>query len=127
MATTTYLANPSLTVASKSLTDQCKSAVVTKTIESLEATSFGDSARTYTGGLANHQIVVTLLMAYGTDETWDVITDVVGTTTTVVVGASTKTFTLANAYCESLDVVNANLGELSEVQVTFTGGTLTEA
>lgn len=127
MATSTYLSNPSLTVATKSLTDQCRSAVVTKAIESLEATSFGDSARTYTGGLANHQIVVTLLMAYGTDETYDVITDVVGTTTTVVVGASTKTFTLAGAFCESLDVVNASLGELSEVQVTFTGGTLTEA
>jgi hypothetical protein len=66
-------------------------------------------------------------MAYGTDETWDTLTSLVGSVTTVVVAAGGKNFNLGNTYLESLDVVNANLGELSEVEVTFTGGDLTES
>jgi hypothetical protein len=55
----------------------------------------------------------------------------VGTQTTVVAsvvdGAVTKTFTLANCYLESLPVINASLGEMSTVDVTFTGGTYSVA
>ena len=125
--TTTYLANPSITVGGDSLTDQCKSAVVTEAHESLESTAFGSTARTYVGGLENNQVVATFLMAYGVDETYEVLEGVVGTQTTVVVGAGSKTFTITNAYLESLDLVNANLGELSEVQATFTGGSIAKS
>lgn len=125
--TTTYLANPTISVNTKDLSDQCKSVVITKTTEALESTAFGSTGRTYVGGLDNHQCVATFLMAYGTDETWDTLTSLVGTDTTVVVVAGSKTFNLGNTYLESFDVVNANLGELSEVQVTFTGGDLTES
>ena len=52
--TTTYLANPTITVGGDSLTDQCKSAVVTEAHESLESTAFGSTARTYVGGLENN-------------------------------------------------------------------------
>jgi len=125
--TTTYLSNPSVTVNGDTLTAQCKSAVLTKTIEALESTAFGATARVYVAGLANHQAVFNFLMSYATDETYDVLTGAVGTQVTVVVGADTKTMTLADTYLESVDIVNANLGELSEVQVTFIGGDLTEA
>lgn len=127
MATTTYLANPTITVNTKSLTDQCKSVVLTKAQEALETTAFGSTNRTYTGGLKNHTLTATFLMAYNTDETWDTLTSLVGSVTTVVVAAGGKNFNLGNTYLESLDVVNANLGELSEVEVTFTGGDLTES
>jgi hypothetical protein len=125
--TTTYLANPSITVGGDSLTDQCKSAVVTEAHESLESTAFGSTARTYVGGLENNQVVATFLMAYGVSETYEILEGVVGTQTTVVVGAGSKTFTITNTYLESLDLVNANLGELSEVQATFTGGSIAKA
>jgi hypothetical protein len=125
--TTTYLANPSITVGGDSLTDQCKSAVVTEAHESLESTAFGSTARTYVGGLENNQVVATFLMAYGASETYEILEGVVGTQTTVVVGAGSKTFTITNTYLESLDLVNATLGELSEVQATFTGGSIAKA
>ena len=125
--TTTYLANPSITVGGDSLTDQCKSAVVTEAHESLESTAFGSTARTYVGGLENNQVVATFLMAYGVSETYEILEGVVGTQTTVVVGAGSKTFTITNTYLESLDLVNATLGELSEVQATFTGGSIAKA
>ena len=43
---------------------------------------------------------------------------------TVVEGAVTKVFTLANCYLESMPVINGALGELSTVDLTFTGGAL---
>lgn len=125
--TTTYLANPSITVDGDSLTDQCKSVVVTELQESLESTAFGSSARTYVAGLANNQVVATFLMAYGVGETYEVLEAVIGQQCTVVVGAASKTITITDCYLESLDLVNATLGELSEVQATFTGGTITKA
>ena len=39
--------------------------------------------------------------------------------------ATNPKFELDETYLESLDIVNANLGELSEVQITLQGGALT--
>jgi hypothetical protein len=138
MATTTYLANPVVKVGSASpgtdLQDQCKSAVLTRTIEALESTAFGSTDRVYTAGLGNHQLVVTFLMAYGASETYATLSTLVGTQcfvscqpTSSSTGATNPLFSLTNTYLESLDVVNANLGELSEVQCTFIGGTYAAA
>jgi hypothetical protein len=138
MATTTYLANPVVKVGSASpgtdLQDQSKSAVLTRTVEALESTAFGSTDRVYTAGLGNHQLVVTFLMAYGASETYATLSTLVGTQcfvscqpTTSATGATNPLFSLTNTYLESLDVVNANLGELSEVQCTFIGGTYAAA
>jgi hypothetical protein len=43
---------------------------------------------------------------------------------TVVEGAVTKVFTLTGCYLESMPVINGALGELSTVDLTFTGGAL---
>jgi hypothetical protein len=132
MATSTYLANPTFTVNSIDLTDQCKSVVFTRTIEALESTAFGATERVFTGGLGNHQCVVTLLFAYNANEPYATLKDLVGTQTTIIVkptssatSATNPAFTLTNTFLESLDVVNASLGELSEVQLTFIGGAYT--
>lgn len=138
MATTTYLANPVVSVGAASpgtnLQDQCKSAVLTRTIEALESTAFGSTDRVYTAGLGNHQLVVTMLMSYAGSETYATLATLVGTQcfvscqpTSSATGATNPLFSLTNTYLESLDVVNANLGELSEVQCTFIGGTYAAA
>lgn len=129
MATTTYLANPTFTINSVDLTDQCKSVVLTRTIEALESTAFGSTERVYTAGLGNHQCVVTLEFSYAGSEPYATLSSLVGTQTTITVKPSSAAtsstnpaFTLTNCYLESLDVVNASLGELSEVQITLMGG-----
>ena len=138
MATTTYLSNPVVYVGTASpgtnLQDQCKSAVLTRTVEALESTAFGATDRVYTAGLGNHQLVCTFLMSYASSETYATLQGLVGTQCYVSVkpvdtstGATNPQFSLTNTYLESLDVVNANLGELSEVQVTFIGGTYAAA
>jgi len=134
MATTTYLSNPVVKCGTASgtavdLQDQCRSAVLTRTIEALESTAFGATDRVYVAGLGNHQLVVTFLMSYAASETYATLSTLVGTqcfvscqATSAATSATNPLFSLTSTFLESLDVVNANLGELSEVQCTFVGG-----
>jgi hypothetical protein len=134
MPTTTYLSNPTVTINSVDLSDQCTSATVTYTAEALESTAFGDTARKYTSGLQNNEVTVTLYQSYASTETKATIYGLVGTTTTIVlkpssaaVGTSNPSYTLASAYLETHTPIAASLGELSTVTLVFRGGTLTKA
>ena len=137
MATSTYLSNPSVTINSVDLSDQCTSATVTYTAEALEATAFGDTARKYTSGLQNNEVTVTLYQSYASTsptETEATIYGLVGTTTTLVlkpasgaVSATNPSYTLTGAYLESHTPIAASLGELSTITLTFRGGTLAKA
>ena len=137
---TTYLASPSFQIGPnlagvKTLTDQCKSVVVTKSREALDASSFGSSARNYVGGLTNVTVTATLLMEYSsTPGTYVDLTSLVGTNVYVAVKADSAAaisttnpeMQISGGYLESLDVINGAVGELSEVEITITGGTLVE-
>lgn len=130
MATTTFLSNIStLTVNSVDLSDQCTAIVFTNSREQLDKSTLKDTSRLYTGGLYNNECTMTLFQSYAATETYATLAALVGTATTVVAtvteGAVTKTFTLANTYLESMPVVNGALGELSTVDLSFTGGTFT--
>lgn len=134
MATSTYLSNPTVTINSVDLSDQCTSATVTYTAEAQEATAFGDTARKYVSGLQNNEVTVTLYQSYAATETEATIYSLVGTTTTIVlkpssaaVGATNPSYTLTGAYLESHTPIAASLGELSTVTLTFRGGTLAKA
>jgi hypothetical protein len=134
MATSVYLSSPDITINSVSLTDQATAATITYTVEALENTAFGSTSRTYTSGLANNSITVTLYQSYAASETEVSVYNLVGTTTTLVikpssgaVSATNPSYTLTNAYLESHTPINASLGELSTIDLTFTGGTLTKA
>ena len=136
---TTYLASPTFGIGVnlagiKDLSDQCKSVVITKAREALDASSFGSTARNYVGGLTNVTVTATLLMEYSsTPGTYVDLTSLVGTNvyvavkpTSAAISATNPEFQITGGYLEALDVVNAALGELSEVEITITGGTLVE-
>ena len=136
---TTYLASPTFGIGVnlagiKDLSDQCKSVVITKSREALDASSFGSTARNYVGGLTNVTVTATLLMEYSsTPGTYVDLTSLVGTNVYVAVKPTSAAISTTNpemqitgGYLESLDIVNATLGELSEVEITITGGTLVE-
>ena len=130
MATSTILSNPKVVIATVDLSDQCTAATLTRTIEALEDTAFGSTARTYTGGLENNELTVTMYMSYAATETYATLSTLVGTKMTVIVNptsaadsATNPGFTLTNTYLEALPVINASLGELQTVDLTFTGGT----
>jgi len=130
MATSTILSNPKVVIATVDLSDQCTAATLTRTIEALEDTAFGSTARTYTGGLENNELTVTMYMSYAATETYATLSTLVGTKMTVIVSptaagdsSTNPGFTLTNTYLEALPVINASLGELQTVDLTFTGGT----
>lgn len=132
MASSTYLSNPVLTINSVDLTDMCSAATLTYLVESLEDTAFGTNSRTYTAGLVNNEVTVTLYASFAATETYATLFSLVGSKTVVTLtptsaaeSATNPKFILTDCYLESLPVINASLGELSTYDVTFTGGALT--
>lgn len=129
MATSTYLSNPVVTVNSVSLTDQCTAATFTHRFDQLENTTFGKTDRTYQAGLGNHEVTLSLYQSYAASETYATLAALVGTTTTVTVAdvAGGEVFTLTGCYLTEMPVINATLGELSTIDITFVGGTYSVA
>jgi hypothetical protein len=129
MATSTYLANPVVTVNSVDLTDQTTAATVTHRFDQLEATAFGDTDRKYVKGLGNHEVTLSMYLSYASSETYATLSSLVGTTTNIIVKPATGSesatnpgFTLTGAFLAEMPVLNATMGELSTCDVTFVGG-----
>ena len=128
MATSTYLSNPVVTVNAVDLSDQCTAATFTQRYDQLENTTFGKTARTYQSGLGNHEVTLSLFMSYAASETYSTLAALVGNSDIdVIVDAQGELFTLTNCALLEMPVVNATLGELSTIDVTFVGGTYSVA
>ena len=134
MATSTYLSNPLVTVNSIDITDQVSASTLTRVIEALESTSFGKTARVYVGGLENSTLTLTAYNSFATSETYSTLSGLIGTATTVKIkptsaatSATNPEFTLTGTYLETLPIVNAALGSLDTVDITFTGGVFSVA
>jgi hypothetical protein len=133
MATSTYLSNPVVTVNSVALTGFCTSASMNRVQESIDTTSFGQTSREYSSGLANNECTMTLFMTYAASEVYATLKALVGTRTTVTLkpssaatSASSPILTLTGAYLESLPVMQTTVGEISQIDITFTGGVYSE-
>ena len=138
MATSVYLSNPNVTINSVDLQDQCTSATLNYVLEQLETTAFGDTARVFGAStvtsLQNNSIEIELYQSYAASETEATIYGLVGIQTTIIVAPATGVasatnpiYTLTNCYLESHTPINASLGELSTITLTFAGGVLTKA
>ena len=130
----TYLSNPTISINAVDLTDQCTSAVINYVAEQLENTTFSNTSRSFTSGLYSNTITVTLYQSYAAAETEASIYSLVGTTTTLVLkpasGATSATnpeYTLTGAYLSAHTPINASLGELSTIDLDFSGGVLAKA
>jgi hypothetical protein len=72
-------------------------------------------------------------MTYGASEVYATLKALVGTRTNVTLKASSATTTATNplhtvtgAYLEMLPVMQTAVGEMSQIDITFTGGVYTE-
>jgi hypothetical protein len=132
MASATYLSNPVVTINTVDLSDMCSAATLTYLVEALEDTAFGTNSRTYTAGLVNNEITLTMYASFASSETYATLQPLIGTKTTVTIkpttavdSATNPKFILTDCYLESLPIINASLGELSTYDVVFQGGSLT--
>jgi len=130
----TVLSNPQITIDAVDYTDHCTSATVNVVYEQLENTTFSNTSRSYTAGLGSHEITATMMLAYGAGELEDDLAALVGTTFNVVVtsaagtvGAGNPSHTLTGCYLSEITPVNASLGELQTIELTFAGGVYTRA
>ena len=129
MATSTYLSNPVVTVNSVALTGFCTAATLERTNTAQDTTVFGNTARVYSATIEDNTLTLSLFMTYAASEVYATLATLVGTATTVTVkptsaspGATNPIFTLTGAYLETLPVINATLGEISSIDITFQGG-----
>ena len=130
----TYLSNPTITINAVDLSDQCTSAVINYVSEQLENTTFTNTSRSFTAGLYSNSVTVTLYQSYAASETEVSIYSLVGTTTTLtlkpasgIASATNPVYTLTGAFLSAHTPINASLGELSTIDLTFAGGVLTKA
>lgn len=133
MATSTYLSNPVVTVNSVTLTGWCTAATMTRVQESIDTTSFGSTSREFSSGLANNEVTMSLFLTYGASEVYATLKSLVGTRTTVTLKASSAAtsatnpiHTLTGCYLESLPVIQTTVGEISQIDITMTGGVYSE-
>jgi hypothetical protein len=130
MATTTVLSNPALLISAVDYSDQCSAASITLTKESLEKTTFADTARTYTAGLTSVEVSCTLMLAYGTSEVEENLESILGTNVDVELYATSSTtasatnpkYTVTGAYLASFQPISGSLGEIQQIDLTFSGG-----
>lgn len=134
VANNVYLSNPVITLGSFAATGFCTSATFTRTATSADTTVFGQTARTYQATLEDNELTVTLYMTYGASEVYASIKDLVGTQLTVkakptsaATSATNPEYTLTNTYLESIPLINAKLGEISSIDLTFKGGSYSVA
>ena len=135
MSTSTYLSQPALTINAVDLSDQCTSAVLSQVQKAENASTFASNDSFYVTGMTDHTFEVELFMSYAASETWATLQNLVGTQTTVTIsptaaGLATPTataprFELVNCYLAELPLIDASLGELSSISLSFQGGTLT--
>jgi hypothetical protein len=132
MATTTYLSNPAVSIGAVDVSDQCTAATITVGYDSLESTAFGDTGHKFTKGLQTVEVTLTLFASYDTSEVEATLYDVVGDGTTtlkiapanlVTPAATNPIYEITNAMLADFTPINATVGELSQFEVTFTGGT----
>jgi hypothetical protein len=128
---TVYLSNPTVTIGGVDVTQNTSAASLEIGYDSLESTSFGDTGHRFVSGLQMVNVTLTMFMNYGTGEIEATLFDQVGDGTTTLVispagpteSASNPEYTISNAMLASFTPIVTTVGELSQVSVSYVGGT----
>ena len=128
------LTDATIAINSVGLADRATSVTINYEKDSVEVTSFGSGGHTFTGGLQNNSVEIVLNQDFATSNVEATIYPLVGTTTTLVIKASSAvtsatnpTYTISNAYLASHTPINGAVGELTTTSLTFTGGTIVKS
>ena len=124
-----YQNNPTFTIDGVDLSAWTTAGSVNVVYETLDKTTYDNTARQNTAGLGNHTATIDLFMDYSAAATYATLKDLVGEAVTIVyqpaAGAQTATnpgFQLTNTYLGELPVISMTLGELQSISLEFVGG-----
>jgi hypothetical protein len=128
---TVYLSNPTVTIGGVDVTQNTSAASLEIGYDSLESTTFGDAGHRFVSGLQMVNVTLTMFMNYGSGEIEATLFDQVGDGTTTLVispagpteSASNPEYTISNAMLSSFTPIVTTVGELSQVSVSYVGGT----
>ena len=128
---TVYLSNPTVLIGGVDVTQNTSAASLEIGYDSLESTTFGDTGHRFVSGLQMVNVTLTMFMNYGTGEIEATLFDQVGDGTTTLVispagaaeSASNPEYTITNAMLASFTPIVTTVGELSQVSVSYVGGT----
>lgn len=128
------LKDASLTVNAVALSSYVQSITLDYAVDSISVDSMGNNGHQFIGGLQNNSVTVTLNQDFAASQVAATLDALVGTTTTVVikptssaVGATNPSYTITNAFLAATQPVNGAVGDLAQMSVTFTGGTIVKA
>ena len=128
---TVYLSNPTVTIGGVDVTQNTSACSLEIGFDSLESTTFGDTGHRFVSGLQMVNVTLTMFQNYGAGEIEATLYDQVGDgTTTLVISPSGTTegpanpeYTISNAMLASFTPIVTTVGELSQVSVSYVGGT----
>ena len=128
---TVYLSNPTVFISTVDVTQNTSAASLEIGYDALESTTFGDTGHRFVSGLQMVNVTLTMFMNYGTGEIEATLFDQVGDGTTTLVispagtteSASNPEYTISNAMLASFTPIVTTVGELSQVSVSYVGGT----
>ena len=128
---TVYLSNPTVTIGGVDVTQNTSAATLEIGFDSLPATTMGDTGYRFVSGLQTVNVTLTMFMNYGTGEIEATLYDQVGDGTTTLVispsgpteGPANPVYTISNAMLASFTPIVTTVSELSQVSVSYTGGT----
>ena len=128
---TVYLSNPTVFIGGVDVTQNTSAASLEIGYDALESTTFGDTGHRFVSGLQMVNVTLTMFMNYGTGEIEATLFDQVGDGTTTLIispagsteSASNPEYTISNAMLASFTPIVTTVAELSQVSVSYVGGT----
>jgi hypothetical protein len=131
------LKDASLTVNSVALSEYVTSLTLNYEVDQVEVTAMSSSAtagHTFTGGLQNVSVDVTLNQDFAASKVAATLDALIGTTTTVIikptsaaVGATNPSYTITNCYVGQVQPVSGSVGDLAQMSISMVGGNLAKA
>jgi hypothetical protein len=119
------LKNPVITIATIDLSDHIASVTLTTTVDEVETTAFGDSARTRVGGLEDSSVTLSFHEDFASSEVHQTIYPLIGTAAAVTVKPVATTTTSSNpvfnfnALVTEWPLLNGAVGELATAEITW--------
>jgi hypothetical protein len=128
------LKDASLTVNAVGLSSYVQSISLDFAVEAVSVDAMGNNGHLFIGGLQNNSVAVTFNQDFAASQVAATLDALVGSTTTLIIkptsaatSATNPSYTITNAFLAATQPVNGAIGDLAQMSVTFTGGTIVKA